>query len=470
MENIENNIPDISSDKPDPETELNESRVLPHSREAEEAVIGSVLINPDKFTEVSQYINKKDFYIRRNQFIWEAIEKLAQSNHDIDLGTVAENLNDMGKLEDIGGKAFLFSVASNTPSSMHAETYAQIVAEKSVRRQMIEAAGRMNDLAFDQKKDLKTVISESEKEIFNISQNQDKKDIVNMRQLVGEVYTKIEMLGQQDSDIVGVPTGLRDLDKLLGGMQKSDLIIIAARPGMGKTGFLLTVLKNLAINSKRNIAMFSLEMSSEQLVHRLIAQQTGISTQKLRTGKLSADEYPLLVDAIDILGDTNIFLDDTPGITPLQLRTKCRRLHMEHHLDLIIIDYIQLMSGDYGKDNRVQEVSYISRQLKILARELNVPVLTAAQLSRSVEQRENKKPMLSDLRESGSLEQDADVVIFIHNPEQDETNGGTAADNGARKLIVAKHRNGPIDELDVVFRKNIARFEDAAHVSDYAGH
>ncbi len=251
-------------------------------------------------------------------------------------------------------------------------------------------------------------------------------------------------------------------------MQRSDLIIVAGRPGMGKTGFLLSVLKNAALGFRKHVAMFSLEMSNEQLVQRLIAQQTGINTQKLRSGKLAEDELPMFVEAVDILGGTKIFLDDTPAITPMQLRTKCRRLHLEHHLDLVVVDYLQLMSGEGGRDNRVQEVSYISRNLKILARELNVPVLTAAQLSRNVEQRAEKVPILSDLRESGSLEQDADIVMFLHNPNTDPNQ--TTGLDGLIKLIVAKHRNGPVGEVDLVFLKKLARFEDAVRRSDSGGY
>jgi replicative DNA helicase len=260
--------------------------------------------------------------------------------------------------------------------------------------------------------------------------------------------------------MMGVPTGLTDLDRLLGGLQKSDLLIIAGRPGMGKTGFLLSVAKNAAQKHKKHVAIFSLEMSNEQLVQRLIAQETGIDSQRLRTGQLNEDEWPLFTHAIEVLSDTQIFLDDTPAITPLQLRTKCRRLHLEYELDLIIVDYLQLMSGDTRNDNRVQEVSYISRNMKVLARELNIPVLCAAQLSRAVEQRADKMPQLSDLRESGSLEQDADIVMFIHRP--DAMDKDTIKQNIA-DIIVAKHRNGPTHPgIELVFLSKLARFENAA--------
>jgi replicative DNA helicase len=270
----------------------------------------------------------------------------------------------------------------------------------------------------------------------------------------------VDELSQRDEEIFGVPTGLTDLDRLLGGLQKSDLLIIAGRPGSGKTGFLLSIAKNAAQKHKKHVAVFSLEMSNEQLVQRLIAQETKIDTQRLRTGKLGDEEWPIFTHAIEVLGDTHIWLDDTPAITPLQLRTKCRRLHMEHSLDLIIVDYLQLMGSDTRTENRVQEVSFISRSLKVLARELNVPVLAAAQLSRAVEQRTDKRPVLSDLRESGSLEQDSDIVMFIHRPDALEKDNPRS---NIAELIVAKHRNGPTHPgIELVFLNNLAKFENAA--------
>lgn len=444
--------------------------MLPHSTEAEEAVLGAILINPDAYNEVGQIISRKDFFIRKHQWLWDAFTALSDSEQPVDVQTVAEELDRHDHLQDIGGKVFLYSLTGKTPSSMHAEAYASIVAEKSVRRRLIEAADKMTELAMDQKQPLDNVLDSAEQAIFDVSEKRDRKEVQPISSVVGEIYDKVRLLYQQGDELVGVPSGLRDLDKLTGGFQKSDLIIVAGRPGMGKTGFLLTVLKNVALQSKKHVAMFSLEMSNEQLVHRLIAQKTGINTQKIRTGKLSKDELPMFVEAIDVFGSTTVFLDDTPAITPLQLRTKCRRLHLEHHLDLIIIDYLQLMSSENGKDNnRVQEVSYISRNLKILARELNIPVLTAAQLSRGVEQRSDKTPVLSDLRESGSLEQDADIVMFLHNPASDKNNGEQEALDGAMKLIVAKHRNGPVGDIDLVFMKKLARFESAALARDTGG-
>jgi replicative DNA helicase len=304
-----------------------------------------------------------------------------------------------------------------------------------------------------------TVMDEAEKAIFNVSERRLKHDVQPIREVISDYYDRIDELAKHPEDVMGVPTGFIDLDRLLSGLNPSDLLIVAGRPGQGKTGFLLSVAKNAALTHKKHVAIFSLEMSNEQVVQRLIAQETGIDSQRLRTGKLQESEWPLFTHAIEVFSDTKLFLDDTPAITPLQLRTKCRRLHMEYGLDLVIIDYLQLMGGDTRNDNRVQEVSYISRNLKILARELNVPVLTAAQLSRAVEQRSDKRPVLSDLRESGSLEQDADIVMFIYRPDQYEKD--TTKQNVA-EIIVAKHRNGPVGSVEMIFRGALAKFENAA--------
>jgi replicative DNA helicase len=325
---------------------------------------------------------------------------------------------------------------------------------------MLSSANELARLAYDQQKNVEGILEEAEKSIFSISERRARNDLQPIDQVLSDVYDRIDLLSKRGDEIYGVPTGLIDLDKVLGGLQKSDLLIVAGRPGMGKTGFLLSVAKNAAQKHKKHVAIFSLEMSNEQLVQRLIAQETGIDSQRLRSGKLSEDEWPLFTHAIEVLSDTKIFLDDTPAITPLALRTKCRRLHMEFQLDLIIVDYLPLMSSDVRTDNRVQEVSYISRNLKVLARELNVPVLTAAQLSRAVEQRADKRPVLSDLRESGSLEQDADIVMFIHRPDAMEKDSPKA---NLAEIMVAKHRNGPTHPgIEMVFLSKLARFENAA--------
>ncbi len=433
--------------------------MVPHSREAEEAVIGAVLINPEAYYDVAQFLSADDFYIHRNRWIFDTFVSLHDRNEAIDLVTVTEELDQKGHLADIGGAAYITKLINNVPSSLHAEAYGHRVEETAIRRRMLEAANKIAKLAYTENLTLDTVMDDSEKAIFNVSQRRTTQDLQPIRSVLSDYFDRMEELSKRDEELVGVPTGFIDIDKILGGLQPSDLLIIAGRPGMGKTGFILSALKNAALTHKKHVAIFSLEMSNEQLVQRIIAQETGIDSTRLRSGKLSPDEWLLFTQAIEVLTDTHIFLDDTPALTPLQLRTKCRRLHLEYKLDLIVVDYLQLMGGDNRSNNRVQEVSDISRNMKILARELNVPVLAAAQLSRAVEQRSDKRPVLSDLRESGSLEQDADVVMFIYRPEVYEEDSQF---KNLAEIIIAKHRNGPTGDVQLVFRKNLAKFENAA--------
>ena len=433
--------------------------MVPHSREAEEAVIGAVLINPEAYYDVAQFLSADDFYIHRNRWIFDTFVSLHDRNEAIDLVTVTEELDQKGHLADIGGAAYITKLINNVPSSLHAEAYGHRVEETAIRRRMLEAANKIAKLAYTENLTLDTVMDDSEKAIFNVSQRRTTQDLQPIRSVLSDYFDRMEELSKRDEELVGVPTGFIDIDKMLGGLQPSDLLIIAGRPGMGKTGFILSALKNAALTHKKHVAIFSLEMSNEQLVQRIIAQETGIDSTRLRSGKLSPDEWLLFTQAIEVLTDTHIFLDDTPALTPLQLRTKCRRLHLEYKLDLIVVDYLQLMGGDNRSNNRVQEVSDISRNMKILARELNVPVLAAAQLSRAVEQRSDKRPVLSDLRESGSLEQDADVVMFIYRPEVYEEDSQF---KNLAEIIIAKHRNGPTGDVQLVFRKNLAKFENAA--------
>lgn len=433
--------------------------VVPHSREAEEAVIGSVLINPEAYYDVAPFLQPDDFYIHRHRWIWETFTRLHERRVPIDLLTVSEELDQNNLLAEVGGPAYLTSLINNVPTSLHAEAYGRLVEQTAIRRRMLEAANEIAKLAYQENNSIETVMDEAEKAVFGVSERRMTRDLQTIQQVLSDYYDRIDQLSRRSDEIFGVPTGFIDLDRLLSGLQSSDLIIIAGRPGMGKTAFMLSAAKNAAQIHKKHVAVFSLEMSNEQLVQRLIAQETGIDSQRLRTGKLTDDEWPLFTHAIEVLSDTRIFLDDTPALTPLQLRTKCRRLHLEFGLDLILVDYLQLMSSGTRSENRVQEVSYISRNLKVLARELNVPVIAAAQLSRAVEQRADKEPQLSDLRESGSLEQDADIVMFIHRPEMYEKD--TLKQNIAQ-IKVAKHRNGPVGTIELVFRSNLAKFENAA--------
>jgi replicative DNA helicase len=435
-----------------------ETKVIPHSREAEDAVIGSILINPMTYYDVAAFLKVEDFFIRRNGWIWETFQRLHERSIPIDILTVSEELDAQGRLNEAGGIPYLSTLANNIPTSLHAEAYGRIVEETSIRRRMLEAANQIARLAYNEGTSLEAAMDDAAKAVFGVSEDRVRSDLQPISDVIKDYNTHLAMLAARSDEIFGVPTGFTDLDRILIGLQPSDFILIAGRPGQGKTGFLITVAKNAAQKFQKHVAIFSLEMSNDQLVQRLVAQETGIDSQRLRTGKLDDDEWDLFYAACDSLTTTRIFLDDTPAITPLQLRTKCRRLHLEYRLDLIIVDYLQLMSSGRRIDNRVQEVSEISRYLKVLARELNVPVLAAAQLSRAVEQRADKTPVLSDLRESGSLEQDADVVMFIYRPDQYEKE---AMPNVA-KIIVAKHRNGPTGNVELIFLSRLAKFENAA--------
>ncbi len=434
-------------------------QIVPHSREAEEAVLGSVLINPESYYDVAQFLQADDFYIHRHRWIWEAFTRLHERRTPLDFLTVTEELDQINQLADVGGPAYITALINNVPTSLHAEAYGRIVEETAIRRRMIGAANDIAKIAYQEELGIDAAMDGAEQVVFGISERRLNTSLKPIQHVLSEYYERIDRLASRDDEILGVPTGFIDLDKITNGLQPSDLLIIAGRPGQGKTAFMLSLAKNAGQTFKKHVAIFSLEMSNEQLVQRLLSQETGISSQRLRTGKLQEDEWPLFAQAVEVLGDTRIFLDDTPAITPLQLRTKCRRLHMEYNLDLIIIDYLQLMSGGTRNENRVQEVSHISRNLKILAKELNVPVLAAAQLSRAVEQRADKRPVLSDLRESGSLEQDADIVMFIYRPDQYEKD--TVKQNVA-EIILAKHRNGPVGSVELIFRPELARFENAA--------
>jgi len=434
-------------------------QVVPHSREAEEAVIGSVLINPDAYYDVVEFLEAEDFYLIKHRWVFEAFNRLHERRTPIDILTVTEELDQMGYLGEVGGSAYLTALISNVPTALHATAYGHLVGDTAIRRRMLEAANDIAKTAYKEDITIDTAIDSAEKAVFGISDRRLSSDLQPIQKVLSDYYDRVGDLASRDAETYGVPTNFRDLDNLLGGLQPSDLLIIAGRPGQGKTSFMLSIAKNAARISNKHIAIFSMEMSNEQLVQRLISQETGIDAQRLRLGKLKGDEWNLFAEAVESLSRTHVFLDDTPSITPTQMRAKCRRLHLEHRLDLIIVDYLQLMQGDYRTDNRVQEVSYISRNLKTLARELNVPVLAAAQLSRAVEQRSDKHPVLSDLRESGSLEQDSDIVMFIYREDKDQED---SIMKNVAEIIVSKHRNGPTGSVQLVFREHLAQFVDAA--------
>jgi replicative DNA helicase len=436
-------------------TPVRPDQLAPHSVEAEEAVLGSVLINPDALFEVASFLQPDDFFIVRNGWVWEAILRLQERNEQIDYVTVVEELRQQERLEEIGGAAYVTYLINHTPSSIYTETYGRIVERAAIRRRMLSAASDIARLAHEEDADINEITDQAEAALFAVTERQLRKELIPIRTAIADYFDRIEFLYSHQAESLGVPTGFNDLDQLLGGLQKSDLVIVAGRPGMGKTSWLLSAALNAARAGAR-VAIFSMEMSTEQIVQRLVSSETGIGTHSLRLGKLDDREWALFVEATGNLGKLRIYLDDTPALSPLQLRAKCRRLFSEHGLDLIMVDYLQLMIAGTGRsENRVQEISFITRNMKQIAREMNVPVLAAAQLSRAVEQRQDKRPQLSDLRESGSIEQDADVVMFIYRDEV--YNENTERPNQA-DVIIAKHRNGPTGTVTLYFRKELTQF------------
>ncbi len=440
--------------------QLRPERLAPHSVAGEEAVLGSILINPDSMLEIAAFLRGDDFFLLKHSYVWEALLAISERGEAIDYLTVIEELRARNLLENIGGAAFITRLINNTPTSMHVETYAHLVETASIRRRLLAAAGDIAQIAQAENADINEVMDHAESVIFGVTERNLRRELIPMRVAISDYYRRIEQQYEHRGEPVGIPTGFTDLDKLLGGFQRSDLIIVAARPGVGKTSLMLSMALNAArLGNNASVAIFSLEMSSEQLVQRLVSAETGINSQKLRTGELDEREWNLFTQAVGNLGNLRLYLDDTPAITPNQMRAKCRRLYREHGLDLIIVDYLQLMESGQGKknDNRVQEISYISRTLKELAREMNVPLVSAAQLSRQVEQRADKRPQLSDLRESGSIEQDADIVIFIY--RDDLYNENSERPNQA-DLLISKHRSGPTGVVELYFNKNITQFSN----------
>jgi len=432
-------------------------KMIPHNVEAEEAVLGSLLIDPEALFHVTPFLKGEDFYIQKNAWIYEAILALHERREPIDLVTLCDELERNEQLEELGGAAYITQLINAVPSAIHVEAYGHIVEQSAIRRRLISAASQIAQLAYQETEDIDQTVDRAEQELFSVSQRRITRDLAPIQDVIRRYYDRIEYLYAHQGEPLGVPTGYIDIDRLLGGLQRSDFIIIAARPSVGKTSLCLSIGRNAARHGQ-HVAIFSLEMSSEQIVQRLVSAETGIDTQRLRLGDLQQDEWPLFVQATGKLSDLPVFIDDTPSISVLQLRTKARRLHAEHGIDLVLVDYLQLMTGDIRSENRVQEVSYISRSLKALARELDVPVVAASQLSRAVEQRSEKVPVLADLRESGSLEQDADVVMFIYRDElyHPDTEKQHIAD-----IIVAKHRNGPTGTVQLFFRNRLAQFLDA---------
>jgi replicative DNA helicase len=435
-----------------------EERLPPHSVEAEEAVLGSLIIDPDAIFEISNFLRPDAFYRTQNRWIYEAILGLSEQRMPIEVVTLIEELRRREHLNEIGGDSTVFDLINAVPTSINVEAYARIVEAAAIRRKLILAAGSIAKLAYNEAEDITVVLDRSEHTLFSISQQRTTRDLVPVKEIAGSYLERMEQLRERGDEFIGIPTGFVDLDRLLSGLNKSDLVIIAARPGMGKTALQNAIALNAARRYNKRVAMFNLEMSAEQLLQRMIAADTRIDSQRLRRGDLADGEWTVFMEALGRLSEMRIFIDDTPSITPMQLRTKCRRLHAELGIDLIMIDYLQLMQSERPSSNRVQEVSEITRELKGLARELDVPVVAAAQLSRAVEQRQVKKPMLSDLRESGSIEQDADVVMFIY--RDDYYNTENSERPNIAEVNVAKHRNGPTGSIDLFWHGKLATFRN----------
>lgn len=433
-------------------------RLPPHSVESEEAVLGSLLIDPDAVFEVAGFLRPEAFYRLQNRWIYEAMLTLYERREPLDFITLTEELRRREQLEELGGEGYVIGLINTVPTSINARSYARMVEATSLRRKMIGAASTIANLAYDEAEDINIVIDRAERALFSISEERTTRDLVPIKQIARSYLERIEELNRLGDEVIGVPTGFVDLDRLLGGMNRSDLIIVAARPGMGKTSLQNSMALTAATRHSKRIAIFNLEMSGEQLVQRMIAAETRIDSQRLRRGDLHQNEWPIFMEAVGRLSETRIFIDDTPSITPMQLHTKCRRLYAEHGLDMVMIDYLQLMQAERPFSNRVQEISEISRSLKSLARELDVPVVAAAQLSRAVEQRQDKRPLLSDLRDSGSIEQDADVVMFIYRDEYYSPD--TTERPNIAEINIAKHRNGPTGTIDLYWHGKLATFRN----------
>ena len=430
-------------------------RIPPYSLEAEQTVIGSMLMSRDAVYTATEYVSEDDFYTPEQRAAFTAIYTLFRENRPIDLITVQDQLNKMGKLEEVGGVEYLTNISLNVPTSAHVREYARIVQEKSVLRRLIRSANDIAADSFEGKDKLEEILNKAEERIFNIIQNRRTSDLVLIKSLISPALDSIAKAYGQHGAVTGLPSGFIDLDHMTAGFQPSDLILVAARPSMGKSSFVLNITQYAAVKEKKSIAFFSLEMSKEQLTSRMISAEAMIDAQKIRNGNLENADFEKLLNGASVLGEAKIFIDDTPGISVADLRAKCRKLKLTHGLDLIIIDYLQLMTGSGRSESRQQEISEISRSLKAIAREMQAPVIALSQLSRAVESRSDHRPMLSDLRESGAIEQDADVVMFLF---REEYYNVTPENKGQAEVIIAKQRNGPTGSAKLLWLGEYTRF------------
>lgn len=440
------------------------TKVPPHNLEAEQSVLGALMLDPEVGSSVFEVLQPEDFYRDNHRQIFLAVRNLFEQGDPIDLVTVAENLRQSGRLEQIGGIATISQIARSVPSAVNCEYYAKIVAEKSLLRQLIRTAGQISEKGYEPGEVATALLEEAEKMIMDLSQRQVKDGFESIRNILLNTFEKIETLYASKGSLTGVPTYFTELDRMTSGWQPSDLIIIAARPSMGKTAFVLNMAQNAAVRANVPVALFSLEMSKEQLVQRMLCSEAMVDQQRVRTGDLLDTDWPKLTRAVGPLSEASIFIDDTVGISLAELRSKARRLKLEHGLGLIVIDYLQLMSLGRKSESRQQEVAQISRGLKGIARELSVPVIALSQLNRGVEQRQDKRPIMSDLLESGAIEADADVISFIY---RDEYYNPDSDKKGIAEIIIAKHRNGPVGAVELGYLKEFTKFVnlDRQHLS-----
>lgn len=437
-----------------------QNKGIPANIEAERAVLGAFLIDSESFIKVASLLRPEDFYLERHRWIVEAIIALNERNEPLDTVTLLDEMERRGQLNEIGGPAYIVDLINSTPTAIYVEHYATIVARDAQLRRLIGAAGKIAEVAYDEE-NAEVALSRAEQIMFGVTQGRALRNTYHIGEVLHKVVDQISDLASHPDKAVGIPTGFTMLDRMLGGLHKSDLIYLAARPGMGKSSLALSIARNVAMRYGGKVLIFTLEMSSEQMVSRILSMETAIDSHRIRMGALEDGEMSIIVEASNNLAQCGIFIDDTPGASITDIRTKSKRIYAEHGLDMIIVDYIQLMAGPGGSgsggENRQQEISFISRQLKALARELNVPLIALSQLSRAVENRADKRPMLSDLRESGSLEQDSDLVMFIYREDYyvEDSDKQNIAD-----ILVAKHRHGSTGTVSLYFRKELTQFRD----------
>ena len=434
-------------------------RIPPHNEEAERSVLGAVMLNKDVLSEGLEEVTADDFYNESHREIFRAIWELYKDNVAVDMLTVCEELKKRKSLDMAGGRAYIATLTAEVPSTANAVEYAKIVAEKATLRQMIKTSEDITEKGYDAKMAAGEILDYAESGIFKIAQKRQKNDYAKIQDVLLNNIKIIDAASQNKDKIVGIPTGFKDIDEKTSGLQRSDLIIVAARPAMGKTAFALNIAQQSAVKAGSSVIIFSLEMSKEQLGQRLLAMQARVEMQKLKQGDLDRKDWDRITMALDELNNTKIVIDDTPGISIMEMRNKCRRLKAEQGLDLVVIDYLQLMSMQGKSDNRQQEISTISRNLKLLAREMDCPVIVLSQLSRAPEQRQDHRPILSDLRESGSIEQDADIVIFLY---RDDYYNENTDKPGVCEVNIAKHRSGPTDKVELTWVSRYTKFSDKA--------